>query len=253
MNHFLNRNYVFFLSTLLLSLQLIGCTAKANADAPFDKYNPEKKIIFTPNKLSICESIHPLLSGPFIPPTSEYILNNNTDSINPPSTTHIYNTIEVPTDEQNDLGVWISIVISILAFISSIVIPLYLRHREKRDSINDEFWMREVILPKINELLFSFCESLKNSITSCDGNPAQFQIYFAGSYLSEQGSLRDSFSMLSSIVQNTSLPEELEYICDDLDQNISDNLNSALHIRKQNIYLFQQEIIKKLIECQKLA
>ncbi|HAG7297630.1 TPA: hypothetical protein HGT60_26275, partial [Escherichia coli] len=59
---------------------------------------------------------------------------------------------------------WISIGISLFALVSSFVIP-YVQHRkERKEAINEGYWVREVIMPKINGLAFDVVQSFKNSM-----------------------------------------------------------------------------------------
>lgn len=238
-----------------MSLFLSGCSAELSAEHALLSPSKENGIpcaINTPESIGGCSIAPSKIYGPFLPAITERTFKKDVDvdSNRLITETKIYNKIDIPPkNNEIDWSIWISFI----ALIASIGLPLYIRHQDKKKSINDEYWMRSVILPKINELLFTFTASLTSAFQNFEGDTSGFQIYFSEQYLREQGALRDSFSMISSVINKKNIAEELETLCDDLEQRISDNLLKPAHIRKKDAQWFIQEVIKKIVNCQKMT
>lgn len=247
MNHSFNYFTCFFFTLLFSSTN----SAVATADMYFFlENNKEKKycINYPYSQLKICNDAKEKIHGPFLPPKTELNLDNQNKNDSILKNTKIYNTINLPDEKKTD---W-SLMISILALLASIGIPLYTNWKDRNKSIYDDFWMREVILPRINDLTFQTTQSLQKELDE-GVDPDRFQQYFGNRFLKEIGSLRDSFGMLSGIIKKNEFIEQLEKICDELEQRISDNLDKPMHIRKIDGQWFQQEIIKNLVKCHKVA
>jgi hypothetical protein len=254
MRHFSSTTRAIFLN-ISLSFFLSGCSAELSAEHAMifpSKENGVPCTINTPKSIGGCSIPLSKVYGPFLPAITESVFKKDVtvDSNHVVTETKIYNKIDIPP--KND-GIDWSIWISLLALVTSVVLPLYIRHEDKNKSINDDYWMRSVILPKINELLFNLTASLTNAFRNFAGNTVEFQRYFSGQYLIEQGALRDSFSMISSVINKENIAEELETLCDDLEQRISDNLLEPAHIRKKDAQWFTQEVIKKIVTCQRMT
>ncbi|MBH2628885.1 hypothetical protein [Serratia marcescens] len=254
MRHFSSTPRAIFLN-ISLSLFLSGCSAELFAEHALLSPTKENGIpcaINAPESIGGCSISPSKIYGPFLPAITERILKKDVDvdSNHIITETKIYNKIDAPPkNDEIDWSIWISLI----ALVASIGLPLYIRHGDKNKSINDDYWMRSVILPKINELLFNLTSSLTSAFQNFPGNSAEFQSYFSGQYLSEQGALRDSFNMISSVINKENIAEELETLCDDLEQRISDNLSKPAHIRKKDAQWFMQEVIKKIVTCQKMT
>ncbi|NWA20350.1 hypothetical protein [Serratia liquefaciens] len=254
MRHFSRTPKAIFLN-ISLSFFLSGCSAELSAENHLispSKENGAPCTINAPESIGGCSITFSKIYGPFLPAITEKTLKKDVyaDSNHVVTETKIYNKIDIPPkDDVIDWSIWISL----LAFITSVVLPLYIRHKDKKKSINDDYWMRSVILPRINEILFSLTSSLTNAFQNHDGDETGFQSYFSGQYLSELGALRDSFSMIPSVVNKENIAEELETLCDNLDQKISDHLLEPIHVRKQDAQWFMQEVIKKIVVCQNMT
>lgn len=253
MRHFSSTPKAIFLN-ISLSFFLSGCSAELSAENHLispSKENGAPCVVNIPSSIGGCVTSPPKIYGPFIPAIAEkkFLKNFEADKNYITSETKIYNRIELAKDDKTDWSIWISL----LALLTSIGIPWITRRNDRKKSIHDDYWMRGVILPKINELLFNLTASLSNAFQNFDGDDVGFQQYFSGHYLSEQGALRDSFSMISSVVNKVKIAEELEILCDELDQKISDHLSEPVHVRKQDAQWFMQEVIKKIVVCQNMT
>lgn len=160
---------------------------------------------------------------------------------------NLYNLIQHP-DKSTDYTSLLSLIVSILAFIASIVIPLYLHKKQKADAINDEFWLREVILPKINGLIFKICADLRQGFSL---DTASFSIHYQNNFLPILNELRDDFEMLNSFPMVSNYIDKLEDHCDILDNDVSSHESSPLPIRIQDISKFNRNMLAELISIHK--
>lgn len=252
MNHSFPPKALKGIILILFGVIITGCTAESEVDTSYIReFSPENNFFFFPissENFRVCHIGKQRNYGPSNSVITESIAPSLTNTTTPYET-KIYNKIEIPKKDDIDY----SLIISVIAVIASIGIPLYTSYKERRESKIDEYWMREVILPKINDLLFPYVTSLIEAFINFDGKPNEFNIYFRNKYLAEQGTLRDSFGMLASLINNPNIANELEDICDELDQRIVNNIDENINIRKKDAYWFQQELIKKLAVCHNMA
>lgn len=165
-----------------------------------------------------------------------YIINEKTSDL--------YNLIQLPESKTD----YSSLVISILALIASVLLPILLHKKQKKDAINDGFWLREVILPKINDLMFQVCSDLKSSFSL---NSIDFGTQYQGAILPKINELRDSFEMIDSFPKMQKYLNALDDHCDNLDNDVSNHEMSSREIRMNDISKFNRSMLKTLIEIHK--
>lgn len=165
-----------------------------------------------------------------------YIINEKTSDL--------YNLIQLPESKTD----YSSLAISILALISSVLLPVLLHKKQKKDAINDGFWLREVILPKINDLMFQVCSDLKSSFSL---NALDFGTQYQGVILPKINELRDNFEMIDSFPKMQKYLDALDDHCDNLDNDVSNHEMSSLQIRMNDISTFNRAMLKTLIEIHK--
>ncbi|EMM9996249.1 hypothetical protein JAG49_002518 [Morganella morganii] len=156
------------------------------------------------------------------------------------TTQEIFNVVKIPESGPE----WLSISISIIALLSSLGIP-YIQHRkERKEAINEGYWIREVIMPKINTLAFNVTSEFKQAISS---NQSVFLQTLRNTLLPKLGELRDSLYLFNSFKLLKDDIEALEEICDNLEERVSDNINEPQEKRISDISTFHSELINKLI------
>lgn len=182
-------------------------------------------------------------------------LSNNYSSKNGINTDQgqslINNYIQQP-DSPTDYG---SYVISILAFFASIGVPLWQRYIQKNDSknqrldsINEGFWIREVVMPQINTNIFSVCTAFRGKLNLSEN---EFTLIYRDELLPLLNELRDSFSLLKAFPNATNAIITLQQYCDDFDDTINDHINEPLNVRKSDISSFQLTLTKELMKTHK--
>ncbi len=168
--------------------------------------------------------------------------SKNDNSYHFPSTTQkIFNVIKVPENGPE----WFSIIISIVALASSFGIP-YIQHKnERKEAINEGYWVREVIMPKINGLAFDVVKTFKESISMPSD---MFEDALSNSLLPKLGELRDSLYLFNSFKLLNDSIETLEEICDDLEERVFNHTEESREKRISDISTFHSTLINKLIE-----
>ena len=129
-------------------------------------------------------------------------------------------TLKLEGKASDDDGISLETVFAGFAGLISVLSSVHthkLTKKQKKESIHDLFWLREVIYPNC----------LKHFVTFIDEAPQLFRANgqdiddFWESYgLEETNKIRDSFIWLVSV--NTQLKDDAERIMDDLDDNIAD-------------------------------
>lgn len=159
----------------------------------------------------------------------------------PTTSQEIFNIVESPENEPE----WISIFISLIAVISSFVVPYRLHQKERHESINEGYWIREVIMPKINDLAFKVTAAFKSAITLSED---EFVDTLSNSLLPKLGELRDSLYLFNGFKSLQDDIEVLEGICDELEEKVSDNIGAPNETRITDISIFHTKLITKLID-----
>lgn len=155
-----------------------------------------------------------------------------------------YNIVKIPETKPD----FMAIGISILALLSSVIVPIYLKNAQRREDIHDGFWLREVIFPKINDLMFSICADLKNSF---EMNNTDFSIFYKDVISIKIDELHEIFSILNSFPNMQDSITKLEAICDDLDNNIDNNQLLPTPTRIADVTMFNTSLIKELVQIHK--
>lgn len=208
----------------------------------------DKRLCFTPtdNSIQLCKfSLHGFNEQSLMI-NQDYTYSKNSDN-----NTVLYNFIKT-ADKDTDYGAYF---FSAFALLVSIGIPIWQRHLskkdaidQKKDAINDGFWVREVVMPQVNTNMFNTCTLFRNKFNL----PAsEFTLAYDEDLLPSLNSLRDSFSLLTAFPNATSYPDILNRLCDDFEDKVSDHINEPLNIRKDDVSSFQLALTKILIEVHK--
>ncbi|WP_186372756.1 hypothetical protein, partial [Yersinia aleksiciae] len=153
----------------------------------------------------------------------------------------IYNIIKIP-DGKTDY--W-AIGISVLALLSSVLVPWLLHRKQKKDAINEGFWLREVIFPKINGLMFDFCNELKASF---ELDITEFARQYEDVVLMKMGELRDTFSMLNCFPNMQASIDSLDQICDELDNDVDNHQTEVKKIRVDDVSRFNTKMLSRMLD-----
>ncbi|NCF07965.1 hypothetical protein [Kosakonia sp. MH5] len=197
----------------------------------------------TQQKIKVCSNLESSFKSDFLRKEDgnfkslEYVRDFN----NPGD---ILNVVNVPESEPE----WISIFISILALIASGLIPFFQHRVERSEEINDGYWFREVILPKINGLAFEVYDSFKGAMKL---DEATFINEMDVALLPKLGELSESLYLLNTFSSMDEKIEELQTICDKLELDVSLHLDASLAVRVNDVFLFHAAFIKALIKLHK--
>lgn len=153
----------------------------------------------------------------------------------------IYNIVKVPDGGPE----WVSIIISMLALVASIGIPGYQFWRQRKSSINEGFWLREVIFPKLNEITFSVINKFKQSL---DLNITDFALAFGRDLIPALNQLRDASFLMNSFPKSEDFVTRMESICDSFENDVDNNQSKSKEIRLKDINDFHNEVISLFIE-----
>ncbi|WP_350262731.1 hypothetical protein AAF463_23925 (plasmid) [Pantoea sp. BJ2] len=162
-----------------------------------------------------------------------------TDKVN--DVNSIYNIVKVPDGGPE----WVSIIISMLALLASIGIPGYQFWRQRKSSVNEGFWLREVIFPKLNEITFSVINTFKQSL---DLNLPDFAIAYGRDLIPALNQLRDASSLMNSFPKNEDFVTRMETICDSFENEVDNNQSKSKEIRLTDINDFHNKVISLFIE-----
>ncbi|HHS9796030.1 Uncharacterised protein [Klebsiella pneumoniae] len=155
-----------------------------------------------------------------------------------------YNIVKTPESKPD----YIAIAISFLALLASVLVPIHLQRKQKKDAIHDGFWLREVIFPKINELMFKICSDLKDSFNM---NNSDFSNFYQDTISIKIEELHETFSILNSFPNMQTSISALENICDELDNNIDNHQLDPLQTRILDVTEFNTKLIKELVQIHK--
>ncbi|MDD9211299.1 hypothetical protein [Aeromonas dhakensis] len=257
MNH--SFNVKSFL--LILSVTITACSVVAESQRSHDFYADheqfDKKTNSTNTRIDT-QSYPIILSGGSVgdllicssEPNSfhkSFLLKNETSFVSHyqhkalPSPQEIFNIIKVPESGPE----WFSIIISVLALISSFAIPYLQHNKERKEAINEGYWVQEVIMPKINGLAFDVTESFKKAIPLSQDD---FISTLKLSLLPKLGELRDSLYLFGSFPSLKNDIDTLEDICDEFEGKMSDNIDQTNETRIYDVSEFHSKLIRKLIE-----
>ena len=182
--------------------------------------------------------------------TKSFTSQNLVELKESPSSINTY--IQQP-EPSTDYG---SYIISILALLASIGIPLWQRSLQQKDSqsqtldsINEGFWIREVVMPQINSKIFNLCSTFRNRINL---NKPDFTISYRDELLPLLNELRDSFSLFKAFPNASGAIQLLEKYCDDFDDDVTDHLDETISVRRADVYSFQLKLTQELIKTHKL-
>lgn len=156
----------------------------------------------------------------------------------------IYNYIQTPESDTD----WGSYILSGLAILFSVGTAIWQRYTQKNDAINDGFWVREVVMPQINNGVINLSSGVNSKLKL---NPADFTTAYQNDLLPLLNELRDSFSLLSAFPNATAYAQKLNYFCDNFDDVLSDNINKPIEVRLKDVSDFRINITKELMVIHK--
>lgn len=209
-----------------------------------------KRICLTPlvNSVQLCEVGMPGFSQKSIEVGKEFNYSENiyksTDATKKNTDSVIYNYIQTP-EKDSDLG---SYLISLIAMIISVGIPIWQRYVQKNDAINEGFWVREVVMPQVNSNMFNACSTFRSKLELPSD---EFTQAYKQELLPSLNELRDSFSLLTAFPNAVSYPAKLNELCDDLEDKVVDHISEPINVRKEDISSFQLTLTKELIKIHK--
>ncbi|WP_428614247.1 hypothetical protein [Pseudoalteromonas sp.] len=131
------------------------------------------------------------------------------------------NIVNVGADKKNgNWWDWIphtSFIFTILSFFFTFWYTRRVAKRNKKDSVNDLFWLREVIFPNIIGHTLSF---VNDSPSKYKENGSDSEEFFKNYYLEMANTLRDRCIVVT--VVSSEFRDRIEYIIDELDASVSD-------------------------------
>lgn len=156
----------------------------------------------------------------------------------------VYNYIQAPDSDAD----WKSYLLSLLAIVISLGIPVWQRYAQKSDAINDGFWIREVIMPQINNCIVNLCSETNSKLRMPSG---AFTPAYQRDLLPLLNELRDSFSLLTAFPNSVAYSQKMNGFCDNFDDALSDHVNEPLDVRLKDVSDFRIKLTKELISIHK--
>lgn len=197
------------------------------------------------NDLKVCKSAIELFDSTLLNKNNNihnrYLVVQKQEALPTSTSSEIYNVINTPENGPE----WFSIIVSIIAILFSVGIPVYQHRKERNETINEGYWIREVIMPKINNLAFEVCTVFKASIQL---DPTAFATSFSTTLLPKLNELRDTFYLFESYPHLSARISELDTICDNFENNVDNNQSAPEDVRQKDISSFHTDLIKKLIQ-----
>ncbi|MGM7742952.1 hypothetical protein ACS780_20620 [Yersinia enterocolitica] len=246
MSHSFSFRWWLYVSTKLFSAYFVIASMNiSTAHAELAGLYKDKYVCISSslNSLEICKSQPIGFNYRMLSVNAPYYASKTlvTDSsIRGDKETNIYNYVQNPPEDK-DYG---SYVFSFLAIIISIGIPVWQRYVQKNDAINEGFWIREVVMPKINANIFAVCAAFRNNLTLSESD---FSRAYNDELLPQLNELRDSFSLLTAFPKAVDCSTVLNGYCDDFEDVITNNINKPVNVRKEDISYFHLKLTKELI------
>ncbi|EMT6578183.1 hypothetical protein WMR74_004270 [Providencia rettgeri] len=166
----------------------------------------------------------------------------------------VFTIVKLPESSRD----WIVFWMSLLAIIISIGVPVWQYLTKKSDdkkdkliAISEEFWMRDVFVPKLSDLLEEITKKTKDSIYL---EQSEFINTFKLDILPSLNELRDSIELLMILSEEGSMDtivKELESLCDEFDEKLAENQLAAVSVRKRDVLNFYLSFIKTLLKAHK--
>lgn len=205
--------------------------------------NPEEilKASETPPSLNTCKTIEQKFSPFFIFKIPEnykisHYSKEDESYRESYSKNEIYNIVRVPESGPE----WWSIGISFLAVTISLLLPAYQFRKQRNSSINEGFWLREVIFPKLNEIAFKISKEFKKSFELSE--PA-FTSAYSASLIPLLNELKDTAELLDSFPKNRETIDSINTLCDNLEDNVSNNISESLDVRLGDVTAFHNKLL----------
>lgn len=151
--------------------------------------------------------------------------------------------IYCPATQNEDITVWVAIIISIIAIIATIVQSITTQKSNAKTlidshnkSVHDHFWIREIIVPKY------IIPSLDRLNTLID--MPQYYYSIEECYISHMlpilNEIRDNFSLATSV--SPALGQKLNELIDEMDDKITDEYISP----QEEITLITLDVLKAI-------
>ena len=122
---------------------------------------------------------------------------------------------------------------------------MWQHYKGRNEAINEGYWLREVILPKINGLAFEVTEDFKDAMGL---PPDEFISLLDSQLFSKLGELRDSLYLFKGFSKLEKDIESLDGICDLFEQKVSDNIDSSIDTRISDVSIFHASLIRELMK-----
>lgn len=240
MSNFLKVGVKFILAPIIfLSFGAMAETLNPDEFICIDKGNTDLKLC-----RNLQHGYNPLSikNNELILASSSPLAKNNIGT----TSTEIVNYVKLP-----DTSDFLTNSLAIIAILISVGIPAWQRFSEKsdansqrEDNINEGYWIREVIMPKINTSVFEICSEYK---AICPDSPQDYSSNYRSKVLPKINELRDLFNLLTVFPKISQSAMQLNYICDSFDDDIADNENENKDKRKDGLNRFHIDITKELM------
>lgn len=153
----------------------------------------------------------------------------------------IYNIVRVPESGPE----WWSIGLSFIAILISVSLPSYQFRKQRNSSVNEGFWLREVIFPKLNETAFETVKKLKTGLKLPESD---FLVLYQTVIIPLLNELKDTSDLLNAFTVDDKMVTDIENLCDELEDDVSNSVLKSYDIRLATISTFHNDLTTLLIK-----
>ncbi|NYB29941.1 hypothetical protein [Pantoea agglomerans] len=147
-----------------------------------------------------------------------------------------YNIIRVPESGPE----WWSIGLSFVAVLISVLLPAYQFRKQRNSSVNEGFWLREVIFPKFNEIAFETVKKFKSGFSLPE---TEYLNLYSATLIPLLNELKDTAELLHAFPNHSEIITAVEDLCDKLENDASNNIAKNLGIRVKDVTNFHNNLI----------
>jgi hypothetical protein len=152
-----------------------------------------------------------------------------------------YNIIRVPESGPE----WWSIGLSFIAVIISVLLPAYQFRKQRNSSVNEGFWLREVIFPKFNEIAFETVKKFKSGFILSESD---FLTLYSSALIPLLNELKDTAELLHAFPNHDEVISAVEDLCDNLENDVSNNIALNKDVRLKDITTFHNNLIALFVK-----
>lgn len=152
-----------------------------------------------------------------------------------------YNIIRVPEGGPE----WWSIGLSFIAVVISVLLPFYQSKKQRNSSVNEGFWLREVIFPKFNEIAFETVKKFKDGFILPE---TDFLNLYSATLIPLLNELKDTAELLHAFPNHAEVITTVEDLCDKLENDVSNNIAKNLDIRLKDVTTFHNSLITLFVK-----